>query len=528
MPAAADTAIGVELIELPYADPGDHREHSVGDLAPVRQVMLPPEGEASVQPRPEPWCPQCGSGPVRAQAGWPNVIPAAVASMDELFERTRTIESGATLHFEWADSRLSIECSRIADDHNVLYCWQVIHPDPAVRNQTAATLVERAYRCGRPFDGKGYLAFLEQAPRVDGEPRRSTAGLVAVPAALEQALLELIMAGDGRATWHSIATSLPRYRLSAGRDLLTNLDVLRDRGLISDRPAGPGMVAYTIRDEGRVRLDEMSRLAAHHQLASDELATLCAAFRGSVSEAIMALMPFADDGAIMTVVLRRVLAVEVALAERVAFGAAMLPADHRAAFAEELVRDERAQVRAAAFRAWAPARMDVPGQAVRFVPEHQWDQLLWLGLRDPVPEVRRAAAALMFASDRGAPLVDVLMLLLDPSHGSEDRELTYWVTLALGAAHDPRSLERLCAYIDGRDALFAATAVRALAARPDGRARWLAALDDLRPDVHQAAVFALAQIAVDLEPAQLAELGRDRREPVRTALAQYLVRNSSQ
>lgn len=344
---------------------------------------------------------------------------------------------------------------------------------------------------------------------------------VEVPDALERRLLELVQAGGGNASWHWLATRLPAPGVPLQPDMMVALRALRARGLVEHEPTGGGMDRWEITAAGTARLDELTPTIG--PLTGAQLEPLLAALRGPAQERIAALIPFLDDGALMSGVLRQVLAADAELAPQVAFGASLLPQELRPAFARELLADARASVREAVFRAWCPARMDVPGQALRVLPDADWDELLRRGLTDPEPAVRGAAAALAFASDAGGALVDELVAVLEV----EPREPRFWAALALGAARDARSRDVLVGLVDGHDLLCAAAAVRALAARPDGRARWLAAIDDLRADVHQAAVFALAEVATDLSDEEVAALERDGRAPVQGALRAYHARRAS-
>jgi hypothetical protein len=344
-----------------------------------------------------------------------------------------------------------------------------------------------------------------------------------IPIPLERAVLELVRKGGAKASWHWVGTRLPLYDVPSQPDALTTLKALRDQGWLEERDAGGGLDRWSLTARGLGRLEELERAGspAAGPLGAAELEVLLTALRGGVASAITALMPFADDGPTMVAVLQQVLAADVALAERVAFGGAMLPHAERTAFARGLARDVRADVRRALFTAWAAARMDVPGQAARVLPDAEWDDLLRQGLLDADATVRAAAAALAFASDRGLTLRAELLANVDAA----ERPPRFWAILALGADRDAASLARLREIIDEQDPLFAAAAVRALAARPDGHERWLAALTDERPDVQGAAVFALAEVAVAVLPARLAVVAMTGRPSVQAALGAYRARN---
>lgn len=353
----------------------------------------------------------------------------------------------------------------------------------------------------------------------------SSGSLAQISPSLERAVLALVRAGQPNASWHWLATRLPLYDVPLVPDVLTVLEALRERGLVMDQIIGGGLDAWSLTDAGRARLEALESVEALKDsgpLSAAELAQLTAALRGGAQATIAALMPYADDGAKMRAVLQRALASDHGLAERVAFGAAMLPASERAVFANELAVDPRPSVRAALFSAWAPARKDIPGEAVRVLSDRDWDALLRRGLSDAEVEVRSAAAALTFASDAGGGLVDELMACLR----APVRELRYWAILSLGAAGDAPSLEALERFAGDREPMLAAAAVRALAARRDGHERWLAALGDPRADVYQAAVFALAEVAVALAPEHVERIERDARAAVQAALSAYRARSN--
>jgi hypothetical protein len=347
---------------------------------------------------------------------------------------------------------------------------------------------------------------------------------VAVPVALERALLMLVDQGGGAASWHWLATRLPLHEVPLVPDAMTALKALRARGLVGDRPApsgAKGMDAWSITGTGRARLAELARLlAVPGPLEPGQLAALLDAMRGPIDGAIRAFAPLADDGPRMAGALRQVLAVDAGTAERVAFGASIVDVPARAAFARELAMDPRASVRLALFETWAPPQVAVAGTGHRALADDAaWDGLLALGLADADKAVRAAAAKLAFATDRGATLTAALAAIT-----ADGDEGAHWALLALGAARDAGSLARLHELVDGMDRLLAAAAVRALAARPDGHERWLLALADLRVDVHQAAAFALANVATNVADERLRVIERDGRSLVQHALAAYRAR----
>jgi hypothetical protein len=142
-------------------------------------------------------------------------------------------------------------------------------------------------------------------------------------------------------------------------------------------------------------------------------------------------------------------------------------------------------------------------------------------LRDADHDVRALAALIAFGTNRGARLVDELLANI----AAREPRLRSWAVLALGAANDATSLDVLRGVLGGADYELAATAVRALSRRRDGRWDVCAAMDDPREKVRVAAAFAVAQVVVGLTPAELARLDLEvRSDLAREALRHYRIR----
>jgi hypothetical protein len=182
-----------------------------------------------------------------------------------------------------------------------------------------------------------------------------------------------------------------------------------------------------------------------------------------------------------------------------------LPAASRQRILPRVARDPRPSVRRALFHEWAPEVLEVPRPGSALLPDAEWHHLLRTALEDDDADVRAAAAALAFDSGHAGELAAELLRGLDAA-GARDREPAWPLVLALGQARDGDSLQRLVAIAAGPDEPLAAAAVRALAARPDGRAAWQAAFSDARAEVRGAALFALARVVERVEPEQLAEV----------------------
>jgi HEAT repeat protein len=230
-----------------------------------------------------------------------------------------------------------------------------------------------------------------------------------------------------------------------------------------------------------------------------------------------------SDGLKLWAVLRQMLAANPADAQRVAELGLLLPKSERGPFARELLDDPRAEVREALFRGFTPVETDVPGRPLPTLPDPELDELLRRGLGDPSPGVREAAAALTFLAVRGASLVGELTVNL----GAPQSGVRWWSILALGSAADPITRALLLDLARGEDLAEASAAIRALAQRRDGRDAWLAGLADPRPDVHNAAIFALATVVTDLADEELVRLAADPRPPLQEALAAYRARTEN-
>ncbi|HTV25901.1 MAG TPA: hypothetical protein VMG12_44695 [Polyangiaceae bacterium] len=249
----------------------------------------------------------------------------------------------------------------------------------------------------------------------------------------------------------------------------------------------------------------MAPLPPEHPVPTSEGAALRAALRGSFSEIVGFLIPRVDAPARLEAELLAALAEDEALAAGVGKALLALPAAARQRILPVMARDPRPSVRRALFHEWAPEVLEVPRPLSALLPVAEWRELLKAALGDDDGGVRVAAAALAFDSGHASALAAELMRVLD-ADTAPDRELAWRAVLGLGQASDEASLERLRAIAASDDGALAAAAVRALAARSDGRATWRAAFSDARAEVRGAALFALARVVERLEPEQLADV----------------------
>jgi len=341
----------------------------------------------------------------------------------------------------------------------------------------------------------------------------------------ERGVLQLVRDGGEQASWYWIAKRVALRGLPLVPDAMKVLEALRARGLVADRELGDGMDRWWLTPEGEAALGGAASARAAARAAGPldrrELAALIQALRKDVLTTMRAVKPLAGDSVRLWQALRQAVEADEATALMAATAAVMLQDAERGPFVRELAGDPRPAVRAAVFDAFAPPQVETAGEAVRFLPDDELDALLRGGLADRDRDVRTVAAKLAFASGRGASLVPELALQLD----APERPLRWWSILALGSARDPMSGELLAQILGETDEMMAQAAVRALAARPDGLHAWLAALDDPRPAVVDAAIFALAKVARGVAPERLAALRADARPQVRDALATYLRRN---
>ncbi|HVE87282.1 MAG TPA: hypothetical protein VND93_30710, partial [Myxococcales bacterium] len=255
-------------------------------------------------------------------------------------------------------------------------------------------------------------------------------------------------------------------------------------------------------------------------LGAAELRALAAALSADAVTSTTALVPLINDGPRLRAALLQVVALDPANARAAAGASLFLRPGDQADFAREMMEDPRPGVRAALFQAWAPPRMDVPGQAIPTLDPPALEALLRGGLLDPSREVRAAAAAYAFATGRGASVVGELMVNLE----APERELRWWTILALGGARDELSLHALEQIAAEPDVAAAGAAIRALAARPDGHPAWLRVLEGPDGELRRAALFGLAEVARGIAPEAIARLAKDPREDVQRVLARYRAR----
>ncbi|MEZ4448438.1 MAG: EI24 domain-containing protein [Nannocystaceae bacterium] len=300
------------------------------------------------------------------------------------------------------------------------------------------------------------------------------------PTALERAVMELLAAGHGGRGWHELATRLSSYDVPRQPGLMEVLALLVERRWASREGSPEGSGRWALTSLGAAVL----RGAGPAEIADAELATrLRAGPRGYFPWILGRLA----DPAGLEADLRRLL-VDPSAVDAVVRGVVLLPTERRRVFVRELAQDARKGVAEALLAEWGGDQLEVQGQGSWGLVGEDVGPLLRAGLGHPAPEVRAQAAGLVFTTASAEAWTPELLANL--SHPSP--HLRAVTALALGSAADEASRAALARLLADDDAFVAGRAVRALAARPDGRALATAALDDPRPDVRASASYGLA------------------------------------
>ena len=337
----------------------------------------------------------------------------------------------------------------------------------------------------------------------------------------ELAFLRIVAQTSGVYGWHGIETRLAGqdpYKPSAVQ-LATRLAAI---GIVEIVPRGTHD-AYAITERGRAALAEIE--ANGWQLGPFEIRELATELAGQIPQRLTALAPYfeADFGPIA----QQLGAAGLAL-EHLAWAAQVAMRENRSVVAFPFATDPDPDRRRQLFLAWggpgegaeSEARFRAPG------PAYEWDRdplfvdLLHAGLVDVVAGVRDAAARLAHMTLSGHHVVPDL--LADLASDAPSR----WSAAALGTARDPDTLAVLRRLLDA-DEQLAGGVVRALAARPDGRAEFFAALRDPRKHVAWTARCSLGYIATDLTIEEIAAIERNADQETLTALAYYHSRHLS-
>jgi len=340
---------------------------------------------------------------------------------------------------------------------------------------------------------------------------------------LDRKVLALVRQGGDKASWHWLGTRAPSLGFPVP-DIMTLLKDLARRGLLQQAQVGGGMDRWTLTPGGVAALEgEAARPVPPGPLSAQELRALEAELSQEPRQAAMALVKYIDDGPRLSAALRQLVAWDGGNARRASLAALFLRPGDQAAFARGMMEDPRPEVRQALFEAWVPPRNEVPGQASAPPEPEALEALLRTALLDPSRDVRTAATAYAFATGRGPGIVGELLANVE----APERDLRAWTLLALGGSTDDVSRRVLEQVASEPEAAAASAAIRALAARADGRDAWLRALEGPDGDVRRAALFGLAEVARGLDPHHVLQIERDPREDTQRALARYRARAAS-
>lgn len=231
-------------------------------------------------------------------------------------------------------------------------------------------------------------------------------------------------------------------------------------------------------------------MAGVASVTREELAAWDEALARDFIEFLKLLGPVRSDSARLEAGLRALLAMRPERAVGIARVLGCLDAAGRLRLATEMAEHPRVSVRAEFLRVNAPQRLEVPGSSPRWLPDEAWDPWLRSGLMGEDPDVREYAASIAFGLSRGTAVARELIACAETGSPA----LRWRSLLALGSAEDPASLALLLRTLAGPDEGLAGAAVRALAARPDGRNAWQRALADPRAHVRNSARFAAAVV----------------------------------
>jgi hypothetical protein len=340
----------------------------------------------------------------------------------------------------------------------------------------------------------------------------------------ELRFLRVVASESGRHYWHGIETRLAGvepYKPSA-LELGRRLEAIGITRLAAVDEIAP---RYCITDRGRAALDEIERNG--WILGPAEAAEYAAQLAGPIEMRLAALAQFLEEPALFEKVILQLRAAGLSL-DMVAWSVQLVVRENRSGVAFTFATDPSPEVRTALFLAWGGPgegsgdereRFKPPGAPFDWATDSMFVDLLTLGLNDPAPSVRDAAARLAYLTQSGVHVVDELLADLASPAPSK------WSAAALGTARCERSLATLRAVFATADDDLAGCAARGFAARPDARADLFAALRDKRRYVRWSAEVALGMIARGLTDDELAALDRYATYELRTALAHYRANN---
>jgi hypothetical protein len=218
----------------------------------------------------------------------------------------------------------------------------------------------------------------------------------------------------------------------------------------------------------------------------------------------------AADPARAEAALRRLRDADVGEDASAIMGAAFLPSGRDEVFMLECATHAREEVRFELFKLLARnQRLPDPGSLQASLTDANTLTLLRAGLADPAPRVRARAVAYAYGLGRVATVRAELVAAV---RTEADRQARAYELLGLGLLDDAESLSLLTRALDAAASVEDVNAALwALARRPDGVARVLAALDDTRAEVRREATGALIHVGAPLAAEQLAWLAAPER-----------------
>jgi hypothetical protein len=251
------------------------------------------------------------------------------------------------------------------------------------------------------------------------------------------------------------------------------------------------------------------------------------AFGGSIDvcfpkELQQGLLPLIQhDAPLAEQVLRKLRDLDLDEEASAIMGAAFLPAARDEAFLLESASHRREEVRFTLFRLLARNRhLPDPGSLKPNLPAEVTDAILRAGVTDASPRVRQRAVAYAYGLGRVASVKPQLVSALNVP--DPDPPSRAYMLLAFGVLDDAETLALLVRGLESGTPEEMNAAVWALARRPDGVARALAAVEDPRPALRPEAIGAIMHVSAPLTDEQLAWLASTDRAPeARAAVEAY-------
>ncbi len=250
-----------------------------------------------------------------------------------------------------------------------------------------------------------------------------------------------------------------------------------------------------------------------------------ACFPGELSRALMPLVR--DDAARAEHVLRVLRDRDIDEDASAIAGAAFLPGGRNEAFLLECARHRREDVRFTLFKMLSSSRaLPDPGSLATGFSDDTITRLLRAGITDPSPRVRERAVAYGYGIGRVAAVRAELVAALSPATLNPDETCRAYELLALGVLDGADTLAVLTRAFEHGSAAEVTAATWALARRPDGIARVVAAVEDPRPEVRPEAIGAIMHVSEPLTAEHTAWLTSPDRAPDVRQAAEHNQRRS--